>query len=74
MGRQPDTRLDSTLSSCVLLVPQVFTHMVGVQTLLSWDYEVTQAAVDTLTQLAQGELRNQGGYLVGVKPLSTKGP
>lgn len=39
--------------------------MVGVQTLLSWDYEVTQAAVDTLTQLAQGELKNQGGYLVG---------
>lgn len=42
----------------------VFTHVVGVQALLSWNYELMQDAIDVFMRLAQTELKNQNGYLV----------
>ncbi|GFR48856.1 hypothetical protein Agub_g10810 [Astrephomene gubernaculifera] len=42
----------------------VFTHLVGVQTLLAWDYDLMQDVIETFTRLAQVELQQAGGYLV----------
>ncbi|GIL52673.1 hypothetical protein Vafri_8489 [Volvox africanus] len=42
----------------------VFTHVVGVQTLLAWNYDLMQDVIETFTKLAQVELQQAGGYLV----------
>eukprot|EP00198_Chlamydomonas_reinhardtii_P006624 XP_001695960.1 predicted protein [Chlamydomonas reinhardtii] len=42
----------------------VFTHVVGVQTLLAWNYDLMQDVIETFTRLAQVELQQAGGYLV----------
>ncbi|KAJ9513907.1 hypothetical protein QJQ45_020993, partial [Haematococcus lacustris] len=57
------------LSSGVLSAPvqtaaMVFTHMVGVQALLAWNYDLTLEALEVFVYLAQEELQCQGGYLV----------
>ncbi len=41
----------------------VFTHIVGVQTLLAWKYDVASQALDVFTQLAQRELKTLGGWV-----------
>ncbi|KXZ55603.1 hypothetical protein GPECTOR_2g1153 [Gonium pectorale] len=42
----------------------VFTHVVGVQTLLAWNYDLMQDVIETFTRLAQVELQQADGYLV----------
>ncbi len=39
----------------------VFTHIVGVQTLLAWNYGVTLQALEVFTRLAQQELKVHNG-------------
>lgn len=42
----------------------VFTHIVGVQTLLSWNYELASSITEIFTRLAGHLLRLHSGYLV----------
>ncbi len=42
----------------------VFTHIVGMQTLLAWNFSLATQATEVFNRLAQKQLRQHNGYLV----------